>query len=63
MDLNQEPAAVALLAHHAHAILTVQKRRYLAGSTEERLLGRDHHHVGIGREELYDGVGIACCEP
>jgi hypothetical protein len=106
MDLYQEPAAIALLANHAHPIrvllLTLFRRRDLralrqkpphrsggresttvprpgvpgsplrvavkkgpqfVGAVKKRFLGRDHHDIGIRREQLDDAVGIARCEP
>jgi integrase len=106
MNMYQEPAAVAPLADHAHAIrvslttlvgrcglralrqepshrsrgrditaipcpgvsgsplrVAVKKRSHLVGAAKKRFLGRDHHDVGIRREQLHDAVGIPRREP
>ena len=41
----------------------VKKGPHLVGAAKKRFLGRDHHDVGIRREQLDDAVGIPRREP
>ena len=41
----------------------MKKRLHLGGTPKKRVLGCDHHDVGIGREELDDAVSIPRREP
>ena len=43
--------------------VAAKKGPHLISAAEKRFLGRDHHDIGIRREELHDAVGIPRCEP
>jgi hypothetical protein len=44
------------------ARITAKKGCDLGRAPEERFLGSDHHHVGVGCEELDDAVHVLCCK-